>query len=88
MCCSRVCERIATLTNLEVLNICGIENADAALQHLTALTKLSSLTIAEAGLLSSSSIARLTALTALNISIAISWVRAALLLLILCRGCA
>ena len=77
VCCSRVCERIATLTKLEVLDISGIDDGYAALQHFTALIKLSRLTMAEAGLLSTSSIARLTTLTALVIDYTAGWVRAA-----------
>ena len=76
MCCSRVCERIATLTKLGVLDISGIYNANAALQLLTTLTKLSSLRMADARCLSTSSIARSTMLIALDIRSAKFWVGA------------
>ena len=46
VCWCRVCERIATLTNLEMLAIEDIRDADAALEHLTALSKLNRLSIA------------------------------------------
>ena len=54
-----------TLANLEMVTMDGIKDADAALRHLAALSKLSRLSIAEAHHLSTSALARLTALTAL-----------------------
>ena len=74
MCWCRVCERIATLTNLEMLDVDGIRDADAVLQHLAALSKLRRLSIAEANQLSTSALAKLTALTALVVSAVKSWV--------------
>ena len=74
MCWCRVCERIATQTNLETLDVDGIRDADAALQHLAALSKLRRLSIAQARQLSTSALARLTALTALIVSAVDYWV--------------
>ena len=64
----RMSECIGTLNNLETLVINGIPDADAALQHLAGLSKLSRLSIAGADNISTSALARLTALTALIVS--------------------
>ena len=74
VCWRRMCERIATLNNLEILAINGICDADAALLHFAALSRLSRLSIASASHLSTSALARLTALTALAVADAQSWV--------------
>ena len=65
------------LTKLEELDISKIKNAGAAVQQFAALTKLSKLMMADAGLLSTSSLARLTTLTALDIRSVVDWVRPA-----------
>ena len=74
MCWRRVCERIATLTNLEMLAVECIRDANAARQHLAALSKLSRLSIALALNVSTSALARLTALTALAVDGVQHWV--------------
>ena len=74
VCWRRMFERIGTLTNLEMLVADGIEDADGALQHLAALSKLSRLSITGAHHLSTSALARLTALTALVGCSPQSWV--------------
>ena len=74
MCWCRVCERIATLANLEMLAVDGIRDAYVALQHLAALSKLSKLSIKEPYHLSTSALARLTALTALVVRQMNMWV--------------
>ena len=68
MCWRRMCERIATLNNLEMLAIDGIRDADAAVQHLAALSKLSRLSITGVNHPSTSALARLTGLTGLSVA--------------------
>ena len=74
VCWRRMSERIGTLNNLETLVIDGIPDADAALQHLAALSKLSRLSIVGAKDISKSALAKLTALTALIVSHVQFWV--------------
>ena len=74
MCWRRMSECITTLNNLETLAVDLISHAALALQHLAALSKLSRLSMPNAYHLSTMALARLTALTALNVAKAQSWV--------------
>ena len=62
------------LNNLETLAVDLISHAALALQHLAALSKLSRLSMPNAYHLSTMALARLTALTALNVAEPQSWV--------------